>query len=71
MSLEATHKLLCRDGSVCCKLKLNEENNSLLLWVPWKLWVYLHLGQESTCSAARDGIIKGILYCVPGIVQDP
>jgi hypothetical protein len=30
MSPEATNKLLCRDGSVSCKLKLNKENNPLL-----------------------------------------
>lgn len=45
MGLEATNKLLYRDGSVCFTLKLNKENNLLLSLMAWKLWAPLPLGQ--------------------------
>lgn len=71
MSPEATNKLLCSKGSVCCKLKLSKENNPLLFWPPWKLWASSPLGQDATCATAWDGtMIKGALYHVPGIVRD-
>ena len=54
MSLEATNKLLCSKGSICCKLKLNKENNPLLFCTPWKLWASSPLGQNSTSATARD-----------------
>lgn len=54
MSPEATNKLLCSKGSVCCELKL-KENIPLLLWTPWKPWAPSPLGQNSPCPAARDG----------------
>ena len=64
MSLEATNKLLCSKGSVCCKSKPNKENNVLLSWTPWELRTSLPLGQGSTCSAARDGAFtSGIVPC--------
>lgn len=70
MGLEATNKLLYRDGSVCFMLKLNKENNLLLSLMAWKLWAPLPLGQTLLVLLGGGATIKGILHHVPGIVQD-
>ena len=66
MSPEATNKLLCSKGSICCKLTLNKGNNPLLFWTPWELWASSPLGQNPTCAAAEDGtVVRSAWYHVP------
>ena len=73
MSPEATNKLLCSKGFICCKLKLNKGNNPLLFWTPWKLWASSPLGQNLCCSWGWDHRKKCLVPCaqhhVPSTVQ--